>query len=166
MGENLDIEGRMSVRTPMQWTPEKNAGFSDAPRPELRRPLPEGEYGPDAVNVEDQRRDPESLLNWMERMIRRRRETPEFGWGRWSVLDTGDDAVLAHRCDWEGRTVLALHNLADDERRIELRLADTERDCVLVDLLDLDVDPVSDVSGAFVVDLDEYGYRWLRLRAV
>ena len=81
MGENLDIEGRMSVRTPMQWTDEENGGFSKARPSRLRRPVVEGRFGPLAVNVAAQRRDPESLLSWMERLIRRRRETPELGLG-------------------------------------------------------------------------------------
>ena len=78
MGENLDIEGRMRVRSPMQWSDEPNAGFSTAPAP--GDALPAGHRrpgsGPSAVNVAAQRRDPESLLNWFERLIRRRRESP------------------------------------------------------------------------------------------
>src|SRR5690606_27675038 len=86
MGENLDIEGRLSVRTPMQWSPEPNGGFSTADRRRLARPIPDGDFGPDRVNVLDQRRESDSLLNWMERIMRRRRETPEFGWGTWSTV--------------------------------------------------------------------------------
>ena len=81
MGENLEIPGRLSVRTPMQWTDERNGGFSPAAPSKLPRPLPDGDFGPMGVNVADQRRDPNSTLNWFERLIRRRRETPEFGWG-------------------------------------------------------------------------------------
>ena len=106
MGENLDIPGRMSVRTPMQWTDETNGGFSPARPSRLRRPVAEGRFGPLAVNVAEQRRDPDSLLNWLERMIRRRRETPELGWGEWRVVAHRRPAVLAHRCDWEGRAVV------------------------------------------------------------
>ena len=81
MGENLAVPGRLSVRTPMQWADERNAGFSTATPSRLARPVVEGRFGPMAVNAADQRRDPDSLLNWMERLIRRRRECPEFGWG-------------------------------------------------------------------------------------
>src|SRR6188474_1864383 len=111
MGENLGIEGRMSVRSPMQWTDEPNGGFSRARPSRLIRPVTEGRFGPMAVNVAAQRRDPDSLLNWMERLIRRRRETPEIGWGAWKVLDSRLPTVLAHRNDWEGRTFVAIHNL-------------------------------------------------------
>src|SRR3546814_2202472 len=62
MGENLDVDGRPSVRTPMQWTDGRNAGFSSARPSRLTRPLPDGRFGPLAVNVADQRRDPDSLL--------------------------------------------------------------------------------------------------------
>ncbi|MDQ3422602.1 MAG: alpha-amylase family protein, partial [Actinomycetota bacterium] len=88
MGENLDIPGRLSVRTPMQWTEEVNGGFSGARTSRLRRPLPTGRFGPMAGNVAEQRRDPDSLLSWMERVIRRRRETPELGWGAPTILKT------------------------------------------------------------------------------
>ena len=87
MAENLEIEGRMSVRSPMQWSGEANAGFSTAAQEKLRRPVVAGDdYGPSAVNVADQRRDPDSLLNWMERLIRTRKECPEIGWGTSSCL--------------------------------------------------------------------------------
>ena len=59
MGENLDVDGRLSVRTPMQWTDGRNAGFSSARPSRLTRPLPDGRFGPLAVNVAEQRRDPE-----------------------------------------------------------------------------------------------------------
>src|SRR3954471_10784316 len=73
MGENLEAEGRMAVRTPMQWSPERGAGFTPD-REWIVRPLVSGRFGPERVNVTAQRRDPHSLLNWFERLIRRRRE--------------------------------------------------------------------------------------------
>jgi hypothetical protein len=78
MCENLDVEGRLAVRPPMQWSAEQHAGFSPPGTRQLVRPLCPG-Y--EKVNVADQRRDQDSLLNWMERLIRRRRECPEIGWG-------------------------------------------------------------------------------------
>jgi trehalose synthase len=167
MGENLDIDGRLSVRTPMQWSDGRNAGFSTAPPSKVRRPIPEGRFSPLAVNVEDQERDPDSLLNWMSRLARRRRETPEFGWGAWSLVDTGDDAVLAHRCDWEGRTVLAIHNLSSEPRELELRLPGDSSDdeqLGILDLLDRDgsLHPID--GDRLALKLEGYGYRWLRLQ--
>ena len=71
----------------------------------------EGAFGPERVNVAAQRRDPDSLLNWFERLIRRRRECPELGFGTLTLLETGAPSVLAHRCDWEGATIVAVHEL-------------------------------------------------------
>jgi trehalose synthase len=165
MGENLDIDGRLSVRTPMQWTNEEGtAGFTSARPSRIRRPLPDGRFAPLAVNVADQERDPDSLMNWMERVIRRRRETPEIGWGAWSVLDVGDDAVLAHRCDWEGRRFVALHNLSDTPRQVELHLED-EGELAVVDLLDSDGTPTTLDDGRLPVTLEGYGYCWMSLRS-
>ncbi len=162
MGENLDVEGRMSVRTPMQWTDEPSAGFSHARPSKLRRPLPEGRFGPMAVNVAQQRRDPDSLLSWMERVIRRRRETPELGWGATTVLTTSERAVLAHRADWEGSTVLAVHNLGDEPCLVHVDVT-LEPGARLVDLLDRDVAGPAVSGGGLELRLEAYGYRWFRV---
>jgi glycosidase len=166
MGENLAIEGRLSVRSPMQWVDGKNGGFSHAAPSRLIRPLPDGAFGPMAVNVAAQRRDPDSLLNWMERMIRRRRETPEIGWGAWRLLDTGLPSVLAHRCDWEGRSLVALHNLAPDPvvARVDLG-PDLPEDPRFLDLFDADGE-VHELEGRDLeLKLEGYGYRWIRLQS-
>jgi trehalose synthase len=163
MGENLDIEGRMSVRTPMQWTDEENGGFSKARPSRLRRPVVEGRFGPLAVNVASQRRDPDSLLSWMERLIRRRRETPELGWGTWKVVRTNVPSVLAHRCDWDGRTVVATHNFGDQPCVVRLQLGDVPEDAKLDDLLD-ERGALREVEdGSLELKMDGYGFRWLRI---
>jgi maltose alpha-D-glucosyltransferase/alpha-amylase len=132
MAENLEIEGRYSVRSPMQWSPERHGGFSTTEDPDrLRRPPASGRFGPEHVNVTAQRRDPDSLLNWFERLIRRRRECPEIGFGALTVLDAGARSVLAHRCDWEGGTIVAVHELAGEAADVRLALDDGE---ALVDL--------------------------------
>ncbi len=166
MGENLAIEGRSSVRSPMQWTDEDNGGFSGAPRSRLRRPVVKGRYGPLAVNVAAQRSDPDSLLNWMERMIRRRRETPELGWGSWQVLSTNVPAVLAHRCDWEGRRVVAVHNLGEEPAVVRVQLGDDiPSDTRLHDLL-AETAELREVDGDVLdLKLEGFGFRWLRLHS-
>jgi maltose alpha-D-glucosyltransferase/alpha-amylase len=163
MGENLDLADRMAVRTPMQWSDEPGAGFSTADPTRLARALPEGEYGPLALNVATQRRDPGSLLNWFERLIRRRRETPEFGLGTWSIIANEQPAVLAHQCDWGGSAVVAVHNFAADPCRVDLPLRDLE-DAVSADDL-LDGSPEQPLDGPVLhLTLERYGYRWLRIR--
>jgi maltose alpha-D-glucosyltransferase/alpha-amylase len=151
MTENLDIPGRLSVRTPMQWSPEPHAGFSEAPEgARLCRPLPADH----SANVAEQRRDPESLLNWMERLIRMRKECPEFGWGEFELLRS-EGPVLAHRCDWNGNTVVAVHNLSDRPASVVLpRSADWAK---LVDLFGTE-----DSAPGEEIELGPYDYRWMR----
>ena len=123
LGDDQSLEGRHAVRTGMAWSARPGGGFSRAPRPAMPRPPVEGgPFGYERVNVDAQREDPGSMLNWMERLIRRRREWPEFGWGTVRVLQTGDDAVLAHSMHWLGSDVLAVHNLADRRARVRLAL--------------------------------------------
>jgi trehalose synthase len=156
MGENLAIEGRMSVRAPMQWSSGPNGGFSTAEDPGvLCRPVTDGEFGPERVNAFAQRRNPHSLLNWMERLIRRRRECPELGWGRYVSLSPREPEVFAHRADWDDSTVVAVHNLSGREIETTLPLED---EGTLVDLLGEE-----DLEAPFTLALEPYGYRWYRL---
>jgi trehalose synthase len=158
MAENLAIEGRYSVRAPMQWSPDPQAGFTTAP--DACRPiLDQGPFGFRAVNVARQRRDPGSLLNWMERLIRRRRECPEFGWGEWTLLDAGDDAVLAQRSEWDGSTVVAVHNLSGRETHASLEL---DGDGALVDLFENEDHELH--AGTATLELAPYGAHWFRVR--
>jgi trehalose synthase len=163
MGENLAIDGRMSVRSPMQWTDEQNGGFSKARPSRLRRRVTEGRFGPLAVNVATQRRDPDSLLSWMERLIRRRKETPELGWGHWTVLETNVTSVLSHRCDWEGKSVLAVHNLGDEPCEVRVQLGDVPKDGRLDDLLD-ERGAIGEIeNSALDLKMESYGFRWFRI---
>src|SRR5690606_36762915 len=107
------VDGRMAVRTPMQWAADDRSGFSTAPPEAFLAPPPDGDFGPAAVNVAAQKRDPGSLLNWFERMIRRRRECPELGLGTFATIATRRKAAFAHRCDWAGACVVVVHNLDD-----------------------------------------------------
>jgi trehalose synthase len=153
MVENLEIKGRLSSRSPMQWSTRTHAGFSGAPEGAgLCRPLPADH----SANVEQQRRDHDSMLNWMERLIRQRRECPELGWGAVSVEHV-KGAGLVHRCDWDGTTIVAAHNLGDEP--ITVPLPEDEGWSELVDLLGDDNSP----PGGEIT-LEPYGYRWLRPR--
>jgi maltose alpha-D-glucosyltransferase / alpha-amylase len=165
MGDDLSLPGRMSVRTPMQWSSAKNAGFSAAPAEQLVRPLiREGEYGYESVNVDAQRRDPTTLLNFMLRLIRTRKECPEFGLGELRVLPTGDPSVFAHSCEWRGGIAMAIHNLSREPRTISLQL---NQDDVahLVDLMGDRPYPRIESSNP-QIHLEGYAYRWLRVHAL
>jgi trehalose synthase len=164
MGENLAIEGRLSVRSPMQWSDELHAGFStvtDARR--LCRPVADDErYGPAAVNVARQRREDGSLLNWFERLIRRRRECPEIGFGTLQILEVGGPSVLAHRCDWDDSTIVAVHELSGKAATVALTLDGPDNAEALVDLFSDDVYPLD--NGHAELELEAHGFRWLRVR--
>ncbi|WP_084964452.1 alpha-amylase family protein [Thermoactinospora rubra] len=155
LGENLRAEGRMAVRVPMQWAPE--GGFSLV---EPERDMPEGAYSPERVNVADQKRDPGSLLRWIQLLIERYRECPELAWGETTVLDCDHPAVLAYRCDAEEATVVVAHNLSDKAVDAELTLKGL-RSCVLTDLLTDDTFRIGD-RDAVELPLDPHGSRWLR----
>jgi len=160
MGENLAIEGRGAVRSPMQWSNEPQGGFTTAAQP--ARPLTEGRFGPERVNAAAQRRDSDSFLNWMERLIRRRRECPELGWGRMTLLDPGASEVLAHRADWDGGTIVALHNLAGRDVGARLALEDAQEGDRLVDLFADDERPLG--GEPLELALPAHAARWYRVR--
>jgi len=159
LGDDQRVPGRGAVRVAMQWAPGPGAGFTTG---EPAVPLvTDGPFGPEKVNVATERRDPQSLLNWMERAIRARKELPELGWGAWRVLDTDQPAVLAHRCDWQGRGVLVLHNLGPDQLEVAVDLGDdVEAGQPMADLLG---DHHGPGTTGEPLALPGFGYRWLRL---
>ncbi|HVF16090.1 MAG TPA: alpha-amylase family protein [Steroidobacteraceae bacterium] len=160
MGENLALKERDAVRTPMQWANEPNAGFSSARR--LVHPvIRDGLFGYSQVNVEDQRRDPGSLLNWMTKIIRARKECREIGWGDWELVRTGSPHVLGMCYAWRGRRVLTLHNF--NSQPVEISFAiEGEGSDRLADVLDKNDSKVR-ADGQHHIRLPEYGYRWYRV---
>jgi trehalose synthase len=160
MSEQLAIPVRYAVRVPMQWSADRNGGFSTAPADQLVRPLPRGAFAPSKVNVEDQRRDPGSLLRFVRHLLRTRRETPELGWGTSTLIETEDPALFAHRCDWEDGTVIAIHNLGARPGTAELALGDGA-----TGVHDLLADAEERVARGrpLTVALEGYEGRWLRL---
>ncbi|MCY7365756.1 MAG: alpha-amylase family protein [Frankiaceae bacterium] len=164
MGENPDVEGRMAVRTPMQWDDGKNGGFSTAAASKLPVPVVEGGYGPAHVNAQAQRRDPESLHSFVSLLMRRYRDCPELGWGAFAVLDQPHAAVLAHTVTWEDACLVALHNLGPEPVSVPLALPDAQEGSRLVDLLAEGSTPL-DEKGRVELSLPSYGYRWMRLVA-
>jgi trehalose synthase len=161
MAENLEIEGRMSVRSLMQWSDRKNGGFSEAASDTLCRPLMKSKkWGPSAINVRDQERDGDSLLTWMEKLIRHRREMPEIAFGRWSILPIADPAVLALSYEWGDRKSIILHNLASEEKKVTFRLGSPRHKLSIVDRFgEGEIDIAMD--GTVSLNLAGYGSKWL-----
>jgi maltose alpha-D-glucosyltransferase/alpha-amylase len=162
MGENLELPERDAIRTPMQWSDAPNAGFSTAPPERLIRPvIDSGEYRYQRINVMSQRLEFDSLLNWTERTIRTRKECPEFGWGQAQFLKTSHSNVLAHSCEWQGGTVVAVHNFSRATCTVRIELPDDTQD--IIQLYGRHLHEVQRGSSP-VLDLDGYDYLWLRLR--
>jgi glycosidase len=162
MGENLAQTSRSAVRTPMQWTNDANGGFSTADPGDLAAPVVTSGYSPEHVNVADQRNDPDSLLNFIRLLTTRYRACPELGWGRLEIIEQPVTPVLAHRLTWDDASIVALHNLGADAVTVAFTLADTDPDCELVDLLQAGTTRPGK-EGEVEVQLDGYGYRWLRI---
>ncbi|MNK34978.1 Trehalose synthase/amylase TreS [compost metagenome] len=123
MGDNVHLGDRDGVRTPMQWSPDRNGGFSRAdperlPLPVLMGPL----YGYEAVNVEAQQRDPHSLLNWTRRLLAQRRQSHAFGRGTLRFIFTGNRKILAYLRQWQDTTILCVANLSNAAQPVELHM--------------------------------------------
>ena len=162
MGDDLTLPERECARTPMQWSTEPNAGFTKGQNPILPV-ISRGPFGYEHVNAAQQRRDPNSMLNWTERIIRMRKEVPEIGWGDFTMLNTRDTAVLAMRYDWRDNSVLFIHNLASTPREISFSVGVEGNDGrFLVNLLSEDHSKAG-TNGAHRLILEAYGYRWYRV---
>jgi maltose alpha-D-glucosyltransferase/alpha-amylase len=161
MGDDLRLPERNCARTPMQWSTETNAGFTQSDHPILPV-IHDGPYGFQHINVADQRRDPQSLLNWMERIIRMRKEVPEIGWGDFTFLPAGRNDVLAICYSWRNKSVVCVHNLSGEPREIRLFMQGDAAACQLVNLLS-DDHSYPDAQGRHSMLLEPYGYRWYRV---
>ncbi|MBD2307414.1 alpha-glucosidase C-terminal domain-containing protein [Chroococcidiopsis sp. FACHB-1243] len=160
MGDDLSLEGRGSVRTVMQWSSRVNGGFSSAPADKLARPaIATGEYGYQKLNVTSQQRDPNSILSWMERAIRTRKQYPEFGSGKWEIIATEEPSVFAHSSQHNGNTVIAVHNLSAQSCTISLKSAEYPH------LLDVFSDrPYEQMDcNSQAIEVSGYGYRWFQV---
>jgi maltose alpha-D-glucosyltransferase / alpha-amylase len=159
MGDDLSLPERESVRTPMQWSAERNAGFSSAEKP-VTPVIEAGVYGCESVNVAQQQRDSASFLRWMGDMIRLRKECPEVGWGDWNLVSTRAPSVLALVYRWRGETVVGVHNFDDHPHEVTLGLeTGSER---LVGLRG-EHDAGAARNGRPRLRLEPFGYAWYRL---
>jgi maltose alpha-D-glucosyltransferase/alpha-amylase len=121
MGDNIWLDDRNGVRTPMQWTPDANAGFSVATADRLYAPvIDNASFGYQHVNVAAQRADPQSLFNWLKHALRVRKAQPAFGQGELKLLPTANPAVLTYWRIYQDDRVLVINNLSDQDQPIEL----------------------------------------------
>jgi maltose alpha-D-glucosyltransferase / alpha-amylase len=164
MGDDLSLAERNCARTPMQWSDEPNGGFTKG-KP-ATPVISGGPYGFQHVNAAIQRRHPESLLNWTERIIRMRKEVPEIGWGDFAVLPSRDPAVLILRYDWRNNSVLFVHNFDSRPREVTFSAGlhgdNAEAGNLLVNLLTEDHSRAGK-EGMHRLIVEGYGYRWYRV---
>jgi maltose alpha-D-glucosyltransferase/alpha-amylase len=164
MGDDLSLPERDAVRTPMQWSAGPNGGFSTVRRQrDLRHPvISGGEFGYEKVNVDDQQRDPNSLLAWFQRALLILRECPEFGVGTCRYLDTGERSVLALLHEAPSGAMLAVTNLASHPCTIALGPQPCQDGDPFEVFADQEYRPLdADLQD---IEIGAYGYRWIRLR--
>ena len=162
MGDDLDLPERECARTPMQWSTEPHAGFTEGDKPCVPV-IEKGPYGFEHVNAAKQRRDPNSMLNWTERIVRMRKEVPEIGWGDFQVIPVREPCVLVVRYDWRNNSVLFVHNLDEKPREVSFNVGLAgETGKLLVNLLTEDHSRAGK-NDRHTILLEGYGYRWYRV---
>ncbi len=162
MGDDIWLEDRDGVRTPMQWSDAPNARFSTAPEDEVyEKVIDDGTYGYQQVNVQAQLDDPDSLLNWMKRVIGVRKEHPAFGRGDLDLLAPDNPAILAYVRSYLQEEIVVVNNLSDAPQDFQLALPQNATS-QLVDLFTGETIAL-DADHTCALHLDRYGYRWFKL---
>jgi maltose alpha-D-glucosyltransferase/alpha-amylase len=165
MGDNIWLGDRDGVRTPMQWSPDRNAGFSRADPARLYLPpISDSLYGFQSINVEAQERSPFSLLNWMKRIIQVRKQHHAFGRGTIDFLHPENEQVLAYVRELGDDAILVVNNLANTAQAVSLDL-NRFADRIPVELLGRSEFPCIDASP-YALTLAPYGFFWFSLRPV
>ncbi|WP_372619418.1 maltose alpha-D-glucosyltransferase [Falsiroseomonas sp.] len=162
MGDNVYLRDRDGVRTPMQWSPDRNGGFSRGdPAALVLPPIQDPLYGFQAVNVESQLRDPSSLLNWTRRMLAVRKRTKAFGRGSMRLLYPGNRKVLAYLREWEDEVFLCVFNLSRAAQAVELDLSELAGRVPVEMLGGTAFPPVGTLP--YLLTLPPYGFHWFVL---
>jgi maltose alpha-D-glucosyltransferase/alpha-amylase len=162
MGDNLFLKDRDGVRTPMQWSPDRNGGFSAAEPVRLYAPVvTDPTYGYSAVNVETQARQAGSLLNWMRRAIAVRKATKVFGRGTLTLLYPANRRVLAYFREHDDETILVVANLARTAQAVQLDLARFAGRTPFEMLGSTGFPPIT--TTPYTITLAPYGFFWFSL---
>lgn len=160
MGDDLNLQERLSIRTPMQWSSAQNAGFTQSAKP-VRPIISQGPYSYKTVNVAAQRADSASLLNQITRFARLRKQCPEIGWGNWKLVETGSEQVMAIQYDWQGRSLLMVYNFSKEPHKGQVQTT-LKTGSTVVNLSDKTESQIGE-KGSYPVDLAGYGSAWYRL---
>ncbi|SEF04233.1 trehalose synthase [Rhizobiales bacterium GAS188] len=162
MGDNIHLGDRDGVRTPMQWSPDRNGGFSRADPAALVLPaIMDPLYGFEATNVEAQSRDPHSLLNWVRRMLSVRSQHKAFGRGSLRFIYPKNRKILAYLREHEDETILCVANVSRTPQAVELDLSEMN-DRVPIELTGGSVfPPIGQLS--YLLTLPPYGVYWFLL---
>jgi maltose alpha-D-glucosyltransferase / alpha-amylase len=162
MGDNIHLGDRNGVRTPMQWSPDRNGGFSRAdPAMLVLPPIMDPLYGYGAVNVEAQTRDPHSLLNWMRRMLAVRGRHPAFGRGTLTFLYPKNRKILAFLREFEDETLLCVANVAHSHQAVELDLSAFNGRVPVELSAGTPFPPIGELT--YLLTLPPYGFYWFAL---
>jgi maltose alpha-D-glucosyltransferase/alpha-amylase len=162
IGENLAQKGRFSVRTPMQWTGGRNAGFSTANQAKLvQEVITKGKFAASKVNVEDQLANDNSLLKWMQKLSAVRSKTPEIGWGTWHIQDVSNKAAFVHLCEWRGKSVIIVHNLSKRPGKFKLDLTNSKPETLKP--LFGNIQAADKGKCVYEFTMPKYGYGWWRI---
>jgi maltose alpha-D-glucosyltransferase / alpha-amylase len=163
MGDNVHLGDRNGVRTPMQWSADRNGGFSKADAAALYLPaIGDALFGYQTVNVEAQKQTSHSLLHWMRRLIAVRKQHRAFGRGTIEFLRPRNEKVLAYLRRYDGDVLLLVHNLAGSAQAVELDIR-RFKGTVPIELFgDSRFPPVGDAP--YMLSLAPYGYYWFQLR--
>ncbi|MDS1141564.1 maltose alpha-D-glucosyltransferase [Pusillimonas sp. SM2304] len=166
MGDNIHLGDRDGVRTPMQWSPDRNGGFSRADPERLRLPMLMGPlYGYEAVNVEAQQRDPHSLLNWTRRMLlKRQQHAPVFGRGSLRFLFPGNRKILAYLREHGDVSLLCVANLSNASQPVELDLSFMAGRVPVEMLGGTPFPTIGELP--YLLTLPPYGFYWFELSAL
>jgi maltose alpha-D-glucosyltransferase/alpha-amylase len=162
MGDNIYLGDRNGVRTPMQWSPDRNAGFSRAdPQRLYLPPIMDPVYGYEAVNVEAQQRDPSSQLAWMKRMLATRKHSHAFGRGSLEFLRPGNRKVLSYLRQYGDEAILCVANLARTAQPVELDLKRFKGRVPVEMLGRTSFPPIGELP--YLLTLPAHGFYWFRL---
>ncbi|MGF6346560.1 maltose alpha-D-glucosyltransferase [Variovorax sp. W2I14] len=164
MGDNVFVGDRNGVRTPMQWSPDRNAGFSRAdPQRLYLQPIMDPMFGYEALNVETQARDSSSLLNWTKRMLAVRKTSHAFGRGKRRFLKPGNRKILAYLSEYDGDVILTVFNLSRAAQPVELDLSEFKGFVPIEMLGRAPFPPIGELP--YLLTLASYGFYWFKLTA-